>query len=70
MKGYAIEVRLSEWKKSDGHETVFKELKSHYLGSFSSQTGEKTYKRLSSILAHTNQAIDTKMRRKKRGKRG
>lgn len=69
MKGYAIEVRLMEWKKSDGHETVFKELKSHYLGSFSSQTAESTYKRLSSILAHTNPVIGTKMRRKKRRNR-
>lgn len=70
MKGYAIEVRLLEWKKSDGHETVFKELKSHYLGSFSSQTGEKTYDRLSKLLFETNPAIGTKMRRKKRGNRG
>ncbi len=69
MKGYAIEVRLLEWAKSDGHETIFKKLKSHYLGSFSNQGAERTYKRLSTLLWQTNPVTSTKTRRTGRGKR-
>lgn len=62
MKGYAIEIKLFKWQEHEGGKTIFTEVKSHYLGNFSSQTSERTYERLDSFLFQTQPGIGTRAR--------
>ncbi len=50
MKGYAVEIKLLEWQKPDDQGTDFKQLKSHYVGSFSKETSERAYGKLDKLL--------------------
>ena len=67
MKGHAIRIELLQWHKAEGQDASFRQIKSRYVGSFSSGTGERTYGKLDRLLDRILLEMrPTKSRKRKR----
>ena len=63
QKGYAIDIKLSEWEKEVGCETVFRTVRSHYNGSFDERHAVTVFDKLSEILRDKETSQGTERQR-------